>query len=59
MFVHPVIFVIGVLFIIYLVAVDVHMHRRVKHLEKTMRKMEGMNSVEHKKPRWENKEDLS
>ncbi|MGC9599108.1 MAG: hypothetical protein ABSE18_01860 [Minisyncoccia bacterium] len=59
MFVHPVLFVVGILFVIYLIAADVHMHRRIKHLEKTVRKLEGMNSVERPKHRWEGKEDLS
>ncbi len=59
MFVHPVFFVIGIILVIYLIATDFHAHRRIKHLEKTVRKLEGINGVEHSKPRWEKKEDLS
>lgn len=60
MFVHPVLLVIIVLLYVYLVATDIHLHRRVKKLEHTVRKLEGMNGGrKEEKHRWEGKEDLT
>lgn len=59
MYIHPVGLIAIVLLYVYLIATDVHLHRRVKKLEKTVGKLEGMNGSSKPKPRWENKEDLS
>lgn len=59
MYVPPIVIVVMVILYIYLISVDVHLHRRLKKLEKTVRKLEGTNGTGEARPRWEGKEDVT
>lgn len=44
---------------IYLIVTDMRLHRRIEKLEKTVRKLEGINGTGRPRYRWEEKEDLT
>ncbi len=60
MYIHPVCLTLMAVLYVYLIAADLHLHKRVKKLERTVRKLEGTNGNDKPKtPRWEGKEDLN
>ena len=50
MYIHPVVLVVMVLLYLYLIVTDIRLHRRIEKLEKTVRRLDGLNGEDGTRP---------